>query len=182
MTSFESTATGEYNHEEYHIFNEVSSKDCRQVGNENYCPSFEGSFSRACHQTSSIGVVLGKIWVRISTLRMTTNSTGPEGSFQIVTSFIFYPANWLLRFGLNRGVEASIRSSKRGWQFDFNPIRAVPDNSLIFELCKIGDVRSVEHLIQRGGASILDTSSKGWMPLHVSRTCSSLLPSEMYSV
>jgi hypothetical protein len=168
MTTFESTATGDYTSEDYNIYNPAIPKDRRQVGTDSNCASFEFSHSRVCHQTSSIGVVVGNIWVRTSTLRMGTSSTESGGNFQIVTSFIFYPATWLSRIGLNQGVEASLRNSKDGWQFDFNPIRAVADNSLIFELCKIGDVRPVEHLIARGDASIRDTSSKGWTPLHVS--------------
>ncbi|TVY81433.1 hypothetical protein LSUE1_G001778 [Lachnellula suecica] len=170
MTTFESTATGEYTSDDYNFCDPSLPQGNRQhtgsLGFEGKSTSFEGSRSRVCHQTSSIGVVVGNIWVRTSTLRMGTTSTDSGGNFQIVTSFIFYPASWLSRIGLGQGVEASLRNSKNGWQFDFNPIRAVSDSSLIFELCKIGDVRPVEHLIQRGDASIRDTSSKGWTPLH----------------
>jgi hypothetical protein len=174
VTTFESTSEGEYTSEGYNIHNPSLSKTRRRrqtgAGNENNCPSFRFSRSRVCHRTSSMGVVVGSIWVRTSTLRLETSSTGSGGNFQIITSFIFYPASWLTKIGFRHGVEASLRNSKDGWQFGFNPIRAVPDNSLIFELCRTGQVRPVELLIQRGDASIHDTSSKGWMPLHVSLT------------
>jgi hypothetical protein len=174
VTTFESTSSGEYTSEDYDMHNPSLSKARRRqqtgVRSENNCPRFRFSRSRVCHRTSSMGVVVGSIWVRTSTLRLETGSTGSGGNFQIITSFIFYPANWLTRIGFRHGVEASLRNSKDGWQFCVNPIRAVPDSSLIFELCRTGQVRPVELLIRRGDASIRDTSSKGWMPLHVSQT------------
>ena len=173
VTTFESASSGEYTSEGYNIHNPSLSKARRrqqtEVRNEKNRSSFRFSRSRVCHRTSSMGVVVGSIWVRTSTLRLETSSTSSGGNFQIITSFIFYPASWLTRIGFRHGGEASLRNSKYGWQFGFNPIRAVPDNSLIFELCRTGQVRAVELLIQRGDASIHDTSSKGWMPLQVSQ-------------
>ena len=59
-------------------------------------------------------------------------------------------------------------SSASGWQFCFNPVRAVPDNSLIFDFCKTGNTQGVQRLIAWSDASVRDASSKGWTPLHVS--------------
>ncbi len=115
-----------------------------------------------------MGVVLGTIWVRTSTLHVEPGSTISDGKFQIITSFIFYPVSWLARIGFHYGMEARLNNSTDGWRFNFNPICVVPDNSLIFELCRMSDVNAVELLLQRGDASIRDTSSKGWTPLHVS--------------
>lgn len=53
-------------------------------------------------------------------------------------------------------------------QFFFNPVRAIPENSLIFDFCKTGNMQGVQRLIARGDALVQDASSKGWAPLHVS--------------
>lgn len=136
--------------------------------------------SRICHRTSSVGLLFGKVWRRTSTLRLATKSgSTASGEFEITTSFIFYPCSLATMTGLGRGVEASLKNSRSGWKFDFNPIRAVPDNSLIFELCTDGDWTGVQRLLQRQDASLKDTNSKGWTPLHV-RPTTSLLPSAIY--
>jgi hypothetical protein len=128
------------------------------------------SFSRArvCHQTSSMGVVLGSIWVRTSTLKVEDTSDSTGRKLEIITSFIFYPASWLSRFGLGYGTEASLNySQEKGWKFNFIPIRAVPEDSLIFDLCRQGATQAVKLMLARGDASVKDTSPKGWSPLHV---------------
>ncbi|KAF2184162.1 hypothetical protein K469DRAFT_634344 [Zopfia rhizophila CBS 207.26] len=83
-----------------------------------------------------------------------------------MTSLIFYPATWIKRMGLDHGLEARMVNSKYGWQFNLNPIRAVPENSPIFDLCRAGQTNAVELLISKGHGSVLDTSLKGWSPLH----------------
>ena len=55
----------------------------------------------------------------------------------------------------------------KGWQFQLNPVRAVPESSQIFELAKSSELRSVAFRIVKGLASVLDASLKGWTPLHV---------------
>ncbi|RYP46935.1 hypothetical protein DL768_006918 [Monosporascus sp. mg162] len=155
---------GTYTSEDYHIQSSAMYRPPYQYQKSPYA-----NFSRAsriCHRTSSVGVLFGKIWVRTSTLRLATKSGATGGEFQITTSFIFYPSSWLTRAGLGHGVEAILQNSKGGWKFDFNPIRAVPDDSLIFELCRDGNWRGVERLLRRQEASLRDTSSQGWTPLH----------------
>jgi hypothetical protein len=165
VTEFETQSCGGYTPEDYTIQNSAKARYYRQ--NKDPFANFSRA-SRVCHRTSSVGVLFGSIWVRTSTLRLSTESTIASRDFQITTSFIFYPSGWLTRIGLGRGVEASLENSKGGWKFGFNPIRAVSDDSLIFELCRDGDVRGVERLLRRQEASLKDTSSQGWMPLHVS--------------
>jgi hypothetical protein len=135
-------------------------------------PGRRGSiFSRArvCHQTSSMGVVLGSIWVRTSTLKVEDGSDPAGRKLEVITSFIFYPASWLSRIGLGYGTEASLNYSVgNGWKFNFIPVRAVPESSLIFDLCRRGETQAVELMLARGDASVKDTSPKGWSPLHVS--------------
>lgn len=64
-------------------------------------------------------------------------------------------------------MEVSLFSNATGWQFNFNPVRAVPDNSPIFNACRKGNVSVVRYLLSEGEASVRDTDSKGWTPLHV---------------
>ncbi|KAI1324748.1 hypothetical protein F5Y16DRAFT_423631 [Xylariaceae sp. FL0255] len=166
VTEFETHLQGTHRNDgSYEVDNSAKGR-CHQESKKN---PFDNSTraSRVCHRTSSVGVLFGSIWVRTSTLRLAKkSSTAAGGDFQITTSFIFYPSAWLIRIGLGQGVEASLKNSKDGWKFDFNPIRAVPDNSLIFELCKDGDMLGVQRLLKRQEASLKDTSPQGWTPLH----------------
>lgn len=72
--------------------------------------------------------------------------------------------------GIRNGLEAVVASGGRSWLFNCNitVTRPVPDDSLIFELCRTGQTRAVEALLEKGMASVVDTSPKGWKPLHVS--------------
>jgi hypothetical protein len=136
--------------------------------------SLKGRKARICHSTSATGTLFGKVWVRTTTVKVDARKGAPNGAIDIVTSFIFYPSWWLTKIGLGHGMEANLSNSSDGWQFKFSPVRAVPDNSLIFEFCHSGNLPAVQQLITRGDASVRDTSSKGWNPLHVS------LPSQFF--
>lgn len=126
------------------------------------------SLSKICHQKSSIGVVLGSIWVRTSTLKAAEKSSITTGQLEVITSFIFYPASWLSRIGLRYGTEANLQwSPTAGWKFNVSMVRAVPENSLIFDFCREGNIQGVMKLFERRDASVEDTSPKGWTPLHV---------------
>jgi hypothetical protein len=57
-----------------------------------------------------MGVVLGSIWIRTSTLRAEEGSNATSGKLEVITSFIFYPASWLTRIGLRYGTEASLKA------------------------------------------------------------------------
>ncbi|KAM7211951.1 hypothetical protein V8F06_012660 [Rhypophila decipiens] len=122
--------------------------------------------SRIAHRTSSVGFLFGRLWRRTSTLRLASKQGSANGEYEITTSFIFFPSSWLTVTGLTRGLEANLKNSRTGWTFDMNPIRAVPDNSLIFEYCTEGNWLEVERLLRRGDAHLKDTNSRGWTPLH----------------
>jgi hypothetical protein len=170
MTSFDFEHSGEYDSEKYTMHNTPVSRyqnpdaDYTSKGGKT---SYRFTRSRVCHRTSSMGCLFGSIWVRTSTLKVDQGSNASTGKFEIITSFIFYPARWLTRIGFRHGVEASLNNSSTGWKFNYTPVRAVPDSALIFDFCRIGDTKAVELLLQRGDASIRDTSSTGWTPLHV---------------
>lgn len=167
VTSFDATYRGSYNSEHYDIHKvPISGEGDSTEDTAGKKPTM--SRSKVCHQKSSIGVVLGSIWIRTSTLKVEEGSTTSSGQLEIITSFIFYPASWLVKFGFRYGTEASLRwSATTGWKFNVSAVRAVPENSLIFELCRAGNIEAVQLMLSRGDASVKDTSPKGWNPLHV---------------
>lgn len=91
-----------------------------------------------------------------------------EDRYEFETSLILRPPPWLLKFGLNTGIKMELSRSIRGWKHTLNPLRTVPDDSLIFEFCNRGNIHGVRLLFARGQASPWDTDSKGCTPLHVS--------------
>ena len=87
------------------------------------------------------------------------------------TTYAVYPAPWLTRLGLRRGFHFRLSSSStQGWQHTLQPFCAVPDDSLIFKFCEKGNIAAVRTLLSEGSASIRDTNSEGFTPLHVSRS------------
>lgn len=124
--------------------------------------------SKTCHQKTSMGVMFGSIWIRTSTLKAAEGSNAAKGDLELITSFIFYPASFLSKIGLRYGTEANLKwPATTGWKFNVTAIRAVPENALIFDMCRQGNVQGVDLLLSRGVASLKDTSPKGWTPLHV---------------
>lgn len=90
---------------------------------------------------------------------------------QCITSFVFYPTKWVQQLGIRNGIEAVMASAGQSWLFNcrLTVTRAVPEDSLIFELCRTGQTRAVEILLNKRMGSVVDTSPKGWKPLHVSK-------------
>jgi hypothetical protein len=86
---------------------------------------------------------------------------GLATKFDVVSSFTFYPSWWLTKLGVKFGMEATLCETFAGWQFNFNPVRAVPDGSPIFRACKTGNLPAMQFLIADGAASVEDTNSKG---------------------
>jgi len=127
-----------------------------------------GSESRICYRTSATGVLFGTIWLRTTSVRIYSSSGKKGRKVDVVSSFTFFPSYWLTKVGLNYGMEANVFPTPTGWQFNFNPIRAVPDDSPIFSACRKGNISAVRFLLTEGKASVRDTNSKGWTPLHVS--------------
>jgi len=78
------------------------------------------------------------------------------------------PALWLARFGLKYGIQVAISQSLGNWKHALNTFRPVPDDSLIFDFCKLGNIDGVRLLLDKGDASTWDTNSQGRTPLHVS--------------
>jgi len=173
VTSFDTASSGSYGSETYYIRNmpvshgQSGPKTSTTEENPSHGPRL--TRSKVCNQSSSMGVVLGSIWIRTSTLKAEDGSNASAGKLEVITSFIFYPVSWLTRIGLRYGTEASLKySASTGWRFNVEAVRAMPENSLLFDLCRMGDVQAVKLMLARGDASVKDTSPKGWTPLHVS--------------
>ena len=85
------------------------------------------------------------------------------------TSYIVYPAGWLVRLGIRYGFRFKFGSSATQiCQTTLKSFCPVPDDALIFEFCKQGNTSAVRELLSGGYASVRDTDSRGHTPLHVS--------------
>lgn len=126
-------------------------------------------------ETSTLEYMLVKVYAQKTTRSITSKEI--EGSIwgydqdqqETETTYTLYPASWLIRFGLHYGLRLrSLLSSTNPWKTTLEPIRPVPDDALIFDLCRTGNVAAVQQLLSRGEASIRDVDSQGYTPLHVS--------------
>lgn len=124
---------------------------------------------RVRHQESSFRTALGYFWIRKTTISHNNKLTGELEESHTVTSFVFYPKEWLQLLGVRNGLEAVTASAGRSWLYNcrLTVTRAVRENSLIFELCSAGETQAVRLLLEKGHGSVIDTSPKGWKPLHV---------------
>lgn len=128
--------------------------------------------SRVLKSYREISNFLGDFLLRSETF-LEQSSTYPKGDEnEKQTSqirLVIRPALWLERFGIKYGLQATVYQSPGHWKHNLNTFRAVPDDSLIFDYCKIGNIESVRQLLSKGEASTWDTNSKGRTPLHVSQ-------------
>ena len=83
--------------------------------------------------------------------------------------FSFAPATWLSYFGMAHAVDVAFaKTTTSGLRLSLRVSQLVPDDSHIFELCRLGDVNGVRELLYQGEASLLDINSRGTTPLHMS--------------
>jgi hypothetical protein len=117
----------------------------------------------------------GRIYVQTDTYKVTTalapvsDGLHSHDALEYHTHYLYHPAQWFLRRCFNFGLSTLITKAAQGWQYHIRTIRAVPDDSLIFDFCVTGNLDGVRSLLQRGDASPWDTDSTGWTSLHVSR-------------
>lgn len=125
---------------------------------------------RVRNHATSFRTAFGCVWVRTTTIYPANDPGNTTGKSQTINSFVFYPKTWLQFVGVRHGLEAVVASAGRSWLFNcrLTVTRAVPEDSLIFDLCSKGETRAVEILLEKGLGSVVDTSPKGWKPLHVS--------------
>ena len=108
---------------------------------------------------------------KLQTLRETSDlaSCYEQDQQEHETSCVIYPALWLIRLGIQHGLRLGfLSSSTQGWKHTLNFFCPVPDDALIFEFCRQGNVPAVRSLLSGGHASVRDTDSRGYTPLHVS--------------
>lgn len=124
---------------------------------------------RVSHYDTKFGKIISRTRIDRETIRAVQDGESCT-HYKTTTSFVFHPASWLIKIGFKYGLEAMITSSQAGWQYNILPVRAVSDDALVFEFCKVGNVDAVRELFGRRIASVLDVNSVGYGPLHVSVT------------
>ncbi|KAI9649749.1 hypothetical protein NHQ30_002330 [Ciborinia camelliae] len=104
---------------------------------------------------------------RISSASRKIRRTYEHGSQEAVNTrigIVFYPAKWLYRLGVSVGIRMSA-TVDNGWMFTFSSFGAVPEDALIFDLCRQGNVAGVKMLLDRGDASLECENPQGKTPL-----------------
>lgn len=109
----------------------------------------------------------GKVLVSTEVWRLTSPSQRRNTVDRVEwsTRFHFYPATWLLQCSLAYGCSLRVSRTQRGWLQHFEPFRAVPDDSLVFDMAYTGNLDALDIMFRRGKASVHDTDSRGWTPL-----------------
>jgi hypothetical protein len=143
--------------------------ECGQVRAKTFVYS-ESLRYRVCHEATSFRTALGCLWVRRTCISRANEVTGKLEKAQTVTSVVLYPTRALQLLGLKNGFEAIMASAGRSWLYNckVTVTRAIPEDAMIFKLCLAGETRAVQMLLEEGQGTVVDTSPKGWKPLHVS--------------
>lgn len=116
-----------------------------------------------------LGTIRAESNTKLRTARETDGLTPDceQDQYEHETSYTIYPATWLIRLGIRRGLRLRYFSSPtQGWKSTLESVCLVPDDALIFEFCKEGNVPAVRRLLAGGHASVRDTGSRGYTPLH----------------
>jgi len=128
---------------------------------------------------------LGTIRAESHTVLQTSRETDSltpcyeQNQYEHTTSYTIYPATWLIRLGFHCGLRLGfLSSSTQGWKNTIMTFCPVPDDALIFEFSKEGNLSAVRKLLSGGHASVRDTDSLGYTPLHVS--CSREIKAAQY--
>ena len=119
--------------------------------------------------------VFGNMTVRSTTFFKQSINDAEDDSWENLQvyehkmSIRIQPAWWLVKIGFNRGLQAAFsQATDQSLKFALNPFRLVPDDALIFDFCRTGNIDGVRRLLIRGDASARDTDSRGLTPLLVS--------------
>ncbi len=139
-------------------------------------PLSNSSCTRRVHnsQYSVTKNIFGKLEIMSKSCRVLSSSSDEamvasmDDQYEFETKCVLHPAWWLVKLGLSTGIRATISRSIMGWDYQLRPFQAVPDDSLIFEFCRAGNIDGVRALFERGQASPWDTNFNGITPLHVS--------------
>ena len=90
---------------------------------------------------------------------------------EYITEIVLLPSQWLIMLGLKLGyILRLISSSTSGWQSSLRALHVVPEDALIFDFYRDGNLGAVRTLCERGLALVNDIDSRGRTPLYVSRS------------
>ena len=109
-----------------------------------------------------------------TSLLFPNHSEGPACSekgdrFEYENIFRLIPPSRLARFGFTYGLSGRISQSPlSGPTVALDVVRSVPDDAVIFDLCREGNLGCVQALLNKGQASAKDVDSQGRTPLYVS--------------
>jgi len=108
------------------------------------------------------------IQARSSVKKVTTSHPwGARESVEKDVDYVFYPTGVLRRIGVSYGFWLNAKATN-GWKYSLQPFNAVPENSLIFEFCRDGNLSGIKSLLRLGQASLQDRDPLGRTPLWVS--------------
>lgn len=130
---------------------------------------FHGSYASITHTFfGTMYISTNMFHIEDSILTGEDEAANPTTSTLTETNFAFFPARWLVWWGLKYVFRFTMSKDSSVWKNTLRTFYAVPDNSLVFQFCEKGNVDAVKTLFASGQASPWDTNSKGWTPLHVS--------------
>jgi hypothetical protein len=132
---------------------------------------YEGTRIYKRYQTSTTSTIFGTFHISSQTCAVI-----PEGSdeddddvqYEHSTTIRVHPSWWLIKMGFQYHINAMITQTSQEWRPLFLKSYAVPDDAIIFSLCRTGDIEAVKELFSARVATPWDTDSCGWTPLHVS--------------
>jgi hypothetical protein len=99
-----------------------------------------------------------------------TSSVAPLEKEEDTITFKMTPAPWLVRLGVRTQIRFYASNSTTGFTNSISTFRIIPSDSLVFELCKEGNVEMVRRLFDRKDASAAspwDMNEKGQTLLDV---------------
>jgi len=116
----------------------------------------------------SLPTPMWSIQARSSVKKVTTSHPwGARESVEKDVDYVFYPTGVLRRIGVSCGFWINAKATS-GWKYSLQPFNAVPENSLIFEFCRDGNLSGIQTLLRLGQASLQDRDPLGRTPLWVS--------------
>ncbi|KUJ23443.1 uncharacterized protein LY89DRAFT_713899 [Mollisia scopiformis] len=116
-------------------------------------------------------LIYNSIYKRASTNLSAENSKVEEGDDETrigcatQTTVVVHPSWWLSTMGIIWGIQIVLSKSFRGLDCSLRTYFAVPDDSLVFQVCQSGDVAALQELFKSRKASPWDTDSRGYTPL-----------------
>lgn len=141
---------------------------------ENRSPRSRDWIHRITEEQHVMENSFGTIYVSSRISKLESRYFENRYQYEHETSFTVCPAWWLFKAGFTYVPRFSLFSSSiQGWKYTLNSFRLVPDDALIFEFCKRGNLDGIQSLLARGQASVKDIDSQGYTALHV--TYSSLI-------